>query len=116
MPNISSSGKARPQSITTMSSPYSNRVMFRPISPTPPSGRTRSTPGATLTPAPRPITGTTPRGFVAPSRPELRGGCLGRRERGRRRFDLDVDGSGVDRDADRVFLDLDRHGVGQRVV
>ena len=42
MPNISSSGNMRPQSMTTMSSPYSNTYMFLPISPTPPSGMIRS--------------------------------------------------------------------------
>src|SRR6187401_2594006 len=42
MPNISSSGNISPQSITTMSSPYSNRYMFLPISPTPPRGMIRS--------------------------------------------------------------------------
>src|SRR5262245_15101796 len=38
MPYISSSGNIRPQSMTTMSSPYSTTYMFLPISPTPPSG------------------------------------------------------------------------------
>src|SRR6266576_4973411 len=38
IPNISSSGNMSPQSMTTMSSPYSNTYMFLPISPTPPSG------------------------------------------------------------------------------
>ena len=42
MPNISSSGNIRPQSMTTMSSPYSKTYMFLPISPTPPSGMMRS--------------------------------------------------------------------------
>src|SRR5664280_85795 len=42
MPNISSSGNIRPQSMTTMSSPYSNTYMFLPISPTPPRGMMRS--------------------------------------------------------------------------
>src|ERR671925_1453109 len=42
MPNISSSGNISPQSITTMSSPYSKTYMFLPISPTPPSGMMRS--------------------------------------------------------------------------
>src|SRR5258706_238177 len=42
IPNISSSGNMRPQSITTMSSPYSMTYMFLPISPTPPSGMIRS--------------------------------------------------------------------------
>ena len=42
IPNISSSGNIRPQSMTTMSSPYSNTYMFLPISPTPPSGMIRS--------------------------------------------------------------------------
>src|SRR5262245_42445893 len=41
IPNISSSGNIRPQSITTMSSPNSNTYMFLPISPTPPSGMMR---------------------------------------------------------------------------
>src|SRR6185503_2622381 len=41
IPNISSSGNIRPQSMTTMSSPYSNTYMFLPISPTPPSGMMR---------------------------------------------------------------------------
>ena len=42
MPNISSSGNINPQSMTTMSSPYSKTYMFLPISPTPPSGMMRS--------------------------------------------------------------------------
>ena len=42
IPNISSSGNIRPQSITTISSPYSKTYMFLPISPTPPSGMMRS--------------------------------------------------------------------------
>ena len=42
MPNISSSGNISPQSMTTISSPYSNTYMFLPISPTPPSGMMRS--------------------------------------------------------------------------
>src|SRR5439155_13872052 len=42
MPNISSSGNISPQSITTISSPYSKTYMFLPISPTPPSGMMRS--------------------------------------------------------------------------
>ena len=42
MPNISSSGNISPQSITTISSPYSKTYMFLPISPTPPSGMIRS--------------------------------------------------------------------------
>src|SRR4029453_19292254 len=41
IPNISSSGNISPQSITTMSSPYSNTYMFLPISPTPPRGMIR---------------------------------------------------------------------------
>src|SRR6266508_1217354 len=47
MPSISSSGNMRPASTTTMSSPCSMASMFLPISPTPPSGITRS--GALLT-------------------------------------------------------------------
>src|SRR5207344_844193 len=42
IPNISSSGNMRPQSMTTISSRYSNTYMFLPISPTPPSGMMRS--------------------------------------------------------------------------
>src|SRR5437867_11988816 len=42
MPSISSSGNMRPASMTTMSSPDSIASMFFPISPTPPSGMTRS--------------------------------------------------------------------------
>src|SRR2546425_5639777 len=42
MPSISSSGNMRPASMTTMSSPDSSASMFFPISPTPPSGMTRS--------------------------------------------------------------------------
>src|SRR5215218_1356967 len=41
IPNISSSGNISPQSMTTMSSPYSNTYMFLPISPTPPRGMIR---------------------------------------------------------------------------
>ena len=41
-PNISSSGNISPQSMTTISSPYSKTYMFLPISPTPPSGMMRS--------------------------------------------------------------------------
>src|SRR5436309_4873042 len=42
MPSIPSSGNMRPASMTTMSSPTSIASMFLPISPTPPSGITRS--------------------------------------------------------------------------
>src|SRR5438445_11017514 len=42
MPSISSSGNMRPASMTTMSSPDSIASMFFAISPTPPSGMTRS--------------------------------------------------------------------------
>src|SRR2546428_2140472 len=42
MPSIPSSGNMRPASTTTMSSPTSIASMFLPISPTPPSGITRS--------------------------------------------------------------------------
>src|ERR671916_700398 len=43
-PGISAVGKRRPQSTTTIRSSYSKTVMFLPISPSPPSGRTRSVP------------------------------------------------------------------------
>src|SRR4051812_9701036 len=42
MPSIPSSGNIRPASTTTRSSPSSIAIMFLPISPTPPSGTTRS--------------------------------------------------------------------------
>src|ERR671929_1555284 len=42
MPSISSSGNMSPASTTTRSSPTSSASMFFPISPTPPSGMTRS--------------------------------------------------------------------------
>ncbi len=42
MPGISSRGNMEPTSTTTMSSPYSNTVMFMPISPNPPRGMMRS--------------------------------------------------------------------------
>src|SRR5438034_3313243 len=42
IPSIPSSGNIRPASMTTMSSPSSTASMFLPISPTPPSGITRS--------------------------------------------------------------------------
>ena len=38
MPSMSSSGKERPQSTTTMLSPYSKAVIFRPICSSPPRG------------------------------------------------------------------------------
>lgn len=44
MPGISSSGKPRPQSITTISSLYSITVIFLPISPSPPKGMMRILP------------------------------------------------------------------------
>ena len=47
MPIISAVGKRRPQSTTTIRPSYSTTVMFLPISPTPPSGRTRSLPSLT---------------------------------------------------------------------
>ena len=51
-PSISSSGNISPQSMRTISSPYSRMVELRPISPTPPSGMTDKTgasgPGAGL--------------------------------------------------------------------
>src|ERR1700716_2102823 len=42
MPGICSSGNMRPESTSTMSSPCSMTIMFLPISPTPPSGMTRT--------------------------------------------------------------------------
>src|SRR5712692_9798095 len=42
MPSMPSSGNMSPASTTTMSSPTSIASMFLPISPTPPSGTTRS--------------------------------------------------------------------------
>ena len=44
MPIISAVGKRSPQSTTTIRPSYSTTVMFLPISPTPPSGRTRRVP------------------------------------------------------------------------
>src|SRR3954454_3952483 len=44
MPIISAVGKRRPQSTMTIRPSYSTTVMFLPISPTPPSGRTRRLP------------------------------------------------------------------------
>src|SRR3954454_4404979 len=41
MPTISAVGKRSPTSTTTMLSSYSRTIMFLPISPSPPSGRTR---------------------------------------------------------------------------
>src|SRR5436309_4767581 len=42
MPSICSSGNMRPASTTTMSLSCSMAIMFFPISPTPPSGMTRT--------------------------------------------------------------------------
>src|SRR3954451_1003401 len=42
MPTCSAVGKRRPVSTTTIAPSYSTTVMFLPISPSPPSGRTRS--------------------------------------------------------------------------
>src|SRR5919204_2232088 len=47
MPTISAVGKRRPVSTMTMRSSSSNTVMFLPISPSPPRGRTRSVPFVT---------------------------------------------------------------------
>ena len=44
MPSMSCRGKMEPQSTTTMSSSYSNAVMFLPTSPRPPSGMILSFP------------------------------------------------------------------------
>src|SRR4051812_43518168 len=44
MPSISAVGKRSPTSTTTMRSSYSRTIMFLPISPSPPRGRTRSVP------------------------------------------------------------------------
>src|SRR3954449_4285006 len=44
MPIISAVGKRRPTSTTTIRSSYSTTVMFLPISPSPPRGRTRNGP------------------------------------------------------------------------
>src|SRR3954454_13777283 len=44
MPIISAVGKRRPTSTTMIRSSYSTTVMFLPISPRPPRGRTRSGP------------------------------------------------------------------------
>src|ERR1044072_818488 len=42
MPSMSAVGNRRPTLSTTMRSSYSTTVMFLPISPSPPRGRTRS--------------------------------------------------------------------------
>src|SRR5712692_9446703 len=44
MPSWSGVGNMRPVSTTTIVPPYSTTVMFLPISPRPPSGRTRRVP------------------------------------------------------------------------
>src|ERR687894_20418 len=44
MPSMSAVGKRRPVSTTTRRPSYSTTVMFLPISPRPPSGRTRRAP------------------------------------------------------------------------
>src|ERR671917_465488 len=44
MPSWSGAGKRRPVSTTTIRPSYSRTVMFLPISPSPPSGRTRRVP------------------------------------------------------------------------
>src|SRR5712692_8128086 len=44
MPSWSGVGNMRPVSTTTIVPPYSTTVMFLPISPSPPSGRTRRVP------------------------------------------------------------------------
>src|SRR5919107_1636067 len=44
MPTISAVGKRSPTSTTTIRSSYSTTVMFLPISPSPPRGRTRNGP------------------------------------------------------------------------
>src|SRR5215218_4088170 len=48
MPTISAVGKRSPTSTTTIRSSYSRTIMFLPISPSPPSGRTRNVPEANL--------------------------------------------------------------------
>src|SRR4051794_1400640 len=44
MPSWSGVGNISPLSTTTIAPPYSTTIMFLPISPRPPSGRTRRTP------------------------------------------------------------------------
>src|SRR3954466_9938351 len=44
MPTISAVGNRSPTSTTTMRSSYSRTIIFLPISPSPPSGRTRNVP------------------------------------------------------------------------
>src|SRR5512139_3684858 len=48
MPNWSGVGNIRPVSTTTIRPSYSTTVMFLPISPSPPSGRTRRVPAMGL--------------------------------------------------------------------
>src|SRR2546423_13970024 len=44
IPSWSGVGNISPVSTTTIAPPYSTTIMFLPISPSPPSGRTRRTP------------------------------------------------------------------------
>src|SRR4051812_33262282 len=60
MPIISAVGKRSPQSTTTIRPSYSTTVMFLPISPTPPSGRTRSLPRLMWPPLEGPVCGAGP--------------------------------------------------------
>src|SRR3954452_19193546 len=53
MPTISAVGKRSPTSTTTIESSYSRTIMFLPISPSPPSGRTRRVPGTRWPRGPR---------------------------------------------------------------
>ena len=55
MPSWSGVGNISPVSTTTIRSSYSTTVMFLPISPSPPSGRTRSVPLRAHTAASRPL-------------------------------------------------------------
>src|SRR3954465_5016875 len=55
MPTISAVGKRRPTSTTTIEPSYSTTVMFLPISPRPPSGRTRRVPLMRSNRAPHPV-------------------------------------------------------------
>src|ERR687893_668194 len=75
MPIISGVGKRRPVSTTTIRPSYSTTVMFLPISPTPPSGRTRSLPPLTMPPPECPVCAL--RSWAAAGRARSRGGDPG---------------------------------------
>src|SRR3712207_433792 len=106
MPSCSGVGNMSPVSTTTIRPSYSTTVMFLPISPRPPSGRTRRVP---LTPAPRGAASNRAQQAVALEHDADLRGLLGRRLDQRQPEAPHVVTEHPDGGLDRDRVDRDRH-------